>query len=228
MGRSHRITPAFRRFPAVKANEPLRDTAGLFAASMQARAKQFTAKGDSLVGTRPQISFGAQYTLDSDKLNNYATYYNNFTPNNFSAGVAIQVPLFDTVNRARARESAADALRATVEADQARRQNEIRIAELNGNLRELDALAEIAKLKQEIADDQLKTVLAELETGNGAGGRAGGPAQLSPKSEQLARIDERQRFEEAQDAGFDLAKARLNLLRALGHMEDWLNQLRAK
>ena len=46
--------------------------------------------------------------------------------------------------------------------------------------------------------------------------------QLSPKAEQLARIDERQKFEDALDAAFDLAKARLNLLRALGHMEDWL------
>ena len=195
---------------------------------MQARAKQFTAKGDALVGTRPQVSFGAQYNLDSNKLNNYSTYYRNFTPNNFSAGFAIQVPIFDTVNRARARQSAAEALRATIEVEQAQRQNEIQIAELNGDLRELDTLAEIATLKQQIAGDQLKTVLTELESGNGAAGRVGGPAQLSPKQEQLARIDERQRFAEAQEAGFDLAKARLNLLRALGHMEDWLNELHTK
>jgi hypothetical protein len=44
----------------------------------------------------------------------------------------------------------------------------------------------------------------------------------------LARIDERQNFADALDAGFDLAKARLSLLRALGHMEDWLQELHAK
>jgi hypothetical protein len=44
----------------------------------------------------------------------------------------------------------------------------------------------------------------------------------------LARIDERQKFEESLDASLDLAKARLSLLRALGHMEDWLNELHAK
>ena len=225
------ITPdhaSIPEIPAVKADQPLRNTAGIDAAAMQARAKQFTAKGDALVGTRPQVSFGAQYNLDSNKLNNYSTYYRNFTPNNFSAGFAIEVPIFDTVNKARARQSAAEALRATVEVEQARRQNEIQIAELNGDLRELDTLAEIASLKQQIAGDQLKTVLTELESGNGAGGRVGGPAQLSPKQEQLARIEERQRFEEAQEAGFDLAKARLNLLRALGHMEDWLHELHSK
>ena len=225
------ITPdhaSIPEIPAVRTDLSARRTAGIEAASMQARSKQFQAKGDALVGTRPQVSFGAQYNLDSNKLNNYSTYYRNFTPNNFSAGFAIQVPIFDIGNRARARQSSAEALRATVEVEQAQRQNEIQIAELNGNLRELDALAEIASLKQQISNDQLKTVLAELETGNGAGGRVGGPAQLSPKSEQLARIEERQRFAEALDAGFDLAKARLSLLRALGHMEDWLNELHTK
>jgi len=71
-------------------------------------------------------------------------------------------------------------------------------------------------------------VLAQLELGNGASGEAGGPPQLSPKAEQLARIDERQKFSDALDAGLDLSKARLNLLRALGHMQDWLNELHAK
>ena len=99
---------------------------------------------------------------------------------------------------------------------------------MTGSLRELDTLAEIASLKQQIADEQLKTVLAQLELGNGAGAGPGAPPQLTPKAEQLARIDERQKFQDALDAGFDLAKARLSLLRALGHMEDWLDELHAK
>jgi hypothetical protein len=51
---------------------------------------------------------------------------------------------------------------------------------------------------------------------------------MTPKSEQLSLIDERQKFTDALDAGFDLSKARLNLLRALGHMEDWLHELHGK
>jgi len=35
-------------------------------------------------------------------------------------------------------------------------------------------------------------------------------------------------MQEALDASLDLAKARLNLLRALGHMDDWLKELRGK
>ena len=42
------------------------------------------------------------------------------------------------------------------------------IATLTGSLRELDAQAEIASLKQQIAGEQLKSVLTQLELGNGA------------------------------------------------------------
>jgi len=143
-------------------------------------------------------------------------------------GFSFQIPLFDRGQRDKFRQSAADALRATVEAEQAQQQNDIQIASLTGNLRELDALAEVASLRQQIADEQLKTVLAQLELGNGAETGPSAQPQLTPKAEQLARIDERQKFEDALDAGLDLAKARLSLLRALGHMEDWLNELHAK
>jgi outer membrane protein TolC len=225
------ITPdhgTIPEIPSVTATEAPRTTAGVQSAALLARAKQFQAHGDELVGIRPQVGFGAQYNLDSNALNNYSTYYNHFRPNNVSFGLSIQVPLFDLSNRAKGNESAADALRARVEAEEAERQNEIQIAQLTGSLRELDALAEIASLKQQIASQQLQSVLAQLELGNGAASGPGAPAQLTPKAEQLARIDERQKLLESMDAGFDLAKARLNLLCALGHMEDWLHELHVK
>ena len=221
--------------PAIRADETGRTTKGIEAARMFALSKQRTARGDTVHMYLPQISFDAEYLRSTTILNNASEYYfNNITKtrgipiNNFSSGFSIQVPLFDLSRRAKARQSAAEALRATVEAEQAQRQNEVQIAELTGSLRELDTLAEIAGLKQQIADDQLKAVLSQLELGNGA---TSGPAvqpQLSPKAEQLARIDERQKFADALDAGIDLGKARLGLLRALGHMEDWLHELRAK
>jgi len=225
------ITPdhaSIPEIPAVNANQEPQATAAVQEAGLLARSKQLQTKGDSLADRRPLVTFGAQYNLDSNKLNSYSTYYNNFTPNNFGFGLSIQIPIFDIALRAKARESAADALRATVEAEQARRQNDVQIATLTGSLRELDAQAEIATLKQQIAGEQLKSVLAQLELGNGAGSGPGAQPQLSPKAEQLARIDERQKFEDALDAGFDLSKARLSLLRALGHMADWLSELHSK
>ena len=214
--------------PAVRADETGRTTKGIEAAQMLALSKQKTARGDTKYAFIPQISFAAEYLRSTGLLNDAASYYRKgiLPINNFSSGFQIQVPLLDWGHRAKARESAADALRATVEAEQAQRQNEVQIAELTGSLRELDTLAEIASLKQQIAKEQLQAVLAQLELGNGAG--PGAPPQLTPKAEELARIDERQKFQDALDASLELAKARLGLLRALGHMEDWLHELRAK
>ena len=216
--------------PTVTANEPAHTLPGTEGAGALARSKLYRARGDNLSWRRPMIGFGAVYNYDSNELNNYAQFYqpNTFTPNNVSFGLQITVPFFDFGLRARARVSAADALRATVEAEQAQRQNDVQIATLTSNLRELDALAEVASLKQQIAYEQLKAVLAQLELGNGAGAGPGAPPQLTPKAEQLARVDERQKFVEALEAGFDLDKARLSLLRALGHMDDWLKELHAK
>jgi outer membrane protein TolC len=223
------ITPdhsSIPEIPAVKADDAPRTTSGIASAGMLARSKQLQAQGDQKAGKWPQVGFGAQYNLDSDALNDYSTYFKNFTPNNFAFGFSFQIPVFDRSHRAKARESAADALRATVEAEQAQHQGEIQIASLTGSLRELDTLTEIASLKQQIAHEQLQTVLAQLELGDGA--QPGAQSQLSPKTEQLARIDERQKFQDALDAELDLSKTRLSLLRALGHMEDWLAELHAK
>jgi outer membrane protein TolC len=215
--------------PQVKAKEARGTIPGIESARMIARSKQQMAKGDLLTGYLPQIVFGAQYLRSTKLLNNADNYYKNPIPtNNFSSGFSIQLPLFDLGAHAKARLSAAEALRAKVEAEQTQSQDDVHIAELTGSLRELDTLAEIASLKQQIASEQLHSVLAQLELG---GGTASGPSaqpQLTPKAEQLARIDERQKFQESLDAGFELSKARLSLLRALGHMQDWLNELHGK
>jgi outer membrane protein TolC len=215
--------------PQVNGDTTARTLPGVGSAQLLARSRQLVAKGDEAINYFPQLGFVAQYNRNTTLLNDVNSFFARPLPaNNFSSGISIQIPLFDMWHRAKARESAADALRSTIEAEQAQRENEVQIAGLTGSLRELDALAEIAGLKQEIAGQQLKAVLAQLESGNGSGTGPGAQPQLTPKTEQTARIDERQRLQEALDAGFELAKARLSLLRALGHMEDWLHELHAK
>ena len=214
--------------PAVSASEVPRPIPGIQSANILARSKLLEAKGADLAWRRPSIGFGAVYNYDSNELNSYSTYYKNFTPNNVSFGLQITVPFFDFAVRAKAKVSAAEALRAKVEAEQAQEQNDIQITELTASLRELDAQAEVANLKQQIAGEQLKSVLAQIELGNGQVNAPGAPPQLSPTAAQQARIDERQKYIDALDAGLDLSKARLNLLRALGHVQDWLNELHSK
>lgn len=195
---------------------------GLLAARQVARSKQQVASGDQKVNLIPQLSFFTQYNRNTTILNEVNKYFKTPLPaNNLSSGFAIDIPLFDLRHWAKARESRADALRATVEAEQAERQNDAAISELNSTLRELDAQAEVATLQKQIAGNQLKTVQAQLEDS-----APQGSAQTTPKAEQLARVAERQKFNDALEADLNLAKARLGLLRALGHMGDWINELR--
>jgi outer membrane protein TolC len=227
------IAPDHASIPEIPAvtGDPVRHSpAALDAADLKATSLARVAKGDQERVWFPQVAFGAQYNRNTELLNNIsATFFSGKLPtDNFSSGFNINLPLFDSEVRAKARESAAEALRARVEAEQAQKQNDVQIEQLTGSLRELDAEAEVARLKQQIADEQLKTVLTQLELGNGAAGGPGAPPQANPTAEQAARIDERQKYMESLDAGLDLSKARLNLLRALGHMQDWLNELHAK
>ncbi len=215
--------------PAITGDTTPRRSAALDSAEMLARSKAQIAKGDRERTWTPTMGFGILYNRNTTVLNSINEYYQRPLPtNNFSSGVSIQLPIFNAELRAQARASAADALRAKVEAEQAERQNEIQIVELDSSLRELDTQAQIASLKQQIANEQLKAVTAQLEMGNGAENAPGGPAQLTPQAEQQARIDERQKYEDAVEAALDLSKTRLSLLRALGHMQDWLNELQSK
>ena len=223
---SHSSIP---EIPAVTAEGPAKATPGLESSQMLANSRARVQQGDAdRKNWLAEVAFGAQYNRNTTLLNSINQYYFRPLPaNNFSTGFSIKVPVFDLGLHDKAKESAAEALRARVEAEQAQQQNDIQIAELSGSLRELDTLAEIAKLKQEIAAQQLESATSQMEVGNGTSGANSQP-QLSPEVEQQARVDERQRYIEALDAGFDLSKARLNLLRALGHMQDWLNELGTK
>ncbi|WP_420236393.1 TolC family protein [Telmatobacter bradus] len=195
---------------------------GVEASQLQLRSRLQQAKADMELNFLPQLSFGAQYNRNTTLLNDIDSYFAKPLPaNNFSSGISVQVPIFNMTSHAKARESAADALRAKVEAEQAQQQNNQQIATLTNSLRELDAYAEVVNLKKQIAEEQLKAVLSQLELGNGNSSQP----QLSPKAEQQARIDERQKELDALEADLNLAKTRLGLLRALGHMNDWLNEL---
>lgn len=214
------------QIPTVSGEAQPRDSMVYASAELQAKSRSLVAKGDQERTWMPQFGFGVLYNRNTTLLNSINNYYRQDLPaNNFSSGISISLPIFDAGLRAKARESAADALRARVEAEQARRQNEAQIAELDSSLRELETQAEIADLKQQIANEQLKTVTAQLQFGNGSGVGPGAQPQLSPQAEQQAQIDERQKYEDSLEAGLELSKARLSLLRMLGHMQDWLNEL---
>lgn len=189
------------------------------AALADAKAKREIAFGDSRQLYRPEFNFFAQYNYFSG-LYNYSTYYNNFQNTNESIGVQITLPVFDANRRARARQSSAEATRLEHDAFAARDQAAEGDLKLQHGLREQMAQLEVAKLEQELAQDQLDTVLLQLKSGQG---RPGSPA-LTPKDEQNARIDALQRSMTLIDLNFAVERNQLDLLKASGTLEDWIRK----
>ncbi len=182
-----------------------------------AKSKQQIAFGDSRYLWRPQIYFVAQYSLFA-KFNNYDEFYKNFQSNNAGIGVDIKFPVFDSVNRAKARESAAEAVRARREADVARDQFLDGRSKLQHATAELAARAEVAGLDQQLAQQQLAVMEVQLKAGTG--NPAGPP--MTPKDEQISRIAEREKFLAALDAKFQARESQIRLLRQTGDLESWL------
>ncbi len=81
----------------------------------------------------PDLRFFMQYNRNTTILNDVNAFFAKDCRRITSPlSIGIQIPIFDMGRRAKAKESAADALRAKVEAEQAEKQNDLAIAELSG------------------------------------------------------------------------------------------------
>lgn len=190
---------------------------GIAAAYANSQSKFYQAFGASRENYRPSVVFGAQYSLFS-KINNYNQYFKNFQYNNAAIGVQVTFPLFDASRRAKAREATAEAVAAQADADQSRDTLSEQTLVARRTLLELAAQQRVAQLESELAQEQLKTVDAELTSGPGSA-----TAQpVSPIAAQKAHIDEREKYEDLLDTNFSLMKVELNLLRMTGQIDDWV------
>ena len=192
--------------------------AAIQAAYANAKSKTMVSFGDAKQNYRPQFAFGAEYNRYAE-FNNYAEYYLRFQHNNFDIGVQITIPLFDASRRAKARESAAEAVRANAEADQAKNQVSEQVLSMRHSIEELKVQRRVAELKSELAGEQLAAIQSQLQNGSGS---PNGP-QVTPKDEELARIEERERYQDALDASFQVTSVELNLMRSLGEIQDWVH-----
>lgn len=199
-------------------NQSAAANAGVQAAFANAKSKLEISFGDSKQNYRPQFGFGAQYSRFAN-FENYSEYYRNFTPNNFGVGIQITFPLFDASRRAKARESAAEAASARIQAEQAKNQVSEQLSALGHSLNELKAQRRLARLESDLAGQQLATVESEMKAGTGSPNAS----PVSPKDEQLARINAEERFQNAVKANLTLLRAQLGLMRATGTIENWAN-----
>jgi outer membrane protein TolC len=188
---------------------------GVLAAQADALAKQERARGDAQYTWRPQVMFGAQYGRVSP-INNVSQFYNlrgNYNTTN--VGIQIQIPLIDRLRKATAQQSRADASRATLDLENLRAEQDGKRAALKRSLPELATKVDLAQLDLDIAQNELtSTTIQEL----GATGRP----PLTPKEEQAAHIDERQKLIDLLDAKLNSQKATISYLRQIGNLSNWL------
>jgi outer membrane protein TolC len=193
--------------------------AGVAAAFAGAQARHEQAAGESRFRYWPQINLFSQY-------NRYATFTNSFaqlkelepalTANEAAVGVQITVPFIDKSRQAKARQSSADAARAFHDAQNAEIQALDAQSKLHRSVEELQTQAEVAGLRQQLAQQQLDILRLELQTGNPGG------APMTPKDEQNAIISEREKYMGVLDADFQLRQAEIQLLRTAGQLTSWL------
>jgi outer membrane protein TolC len=193
------------------------DSAGVSAAYSNAKSKWYLALGDEKQNYRPLAVFGAQYSL-FEKTPGYTEYFPHFQYNNVELGVQITFPFFDATRRAKARESSADATHALADADAARDLLDEQTLAMRGNLRELAAQQRVAQVRSQIAQEQLKTVETQINSGTGV---PNSPA-VPPTQAQKAHIEERQYYADMLEANLALIKVELNLLKATGQIDAWV------
>jgi outer membrane protein TolC len=184
-------------------------------------AKLTQAAGEARFRFLPEFSMFAQY-------NRYATFSDSFAAlqrlngtikaDEGAFGVQITVPLYDRGRVEKSRETAADASRSFHDAQSAQLEAVDGQSRLHHSIDEISAQADVATLQQQFAQQQLDVLHQQMQTGTGD---PNGP-QMTPKDEQKARIDERDKYLGVIDAGFQLHQAEIQLLRQTGGLEAWL------
>jgi len=149
----------------------------------------------------------AQYGYFS-QLTRFAVPLNNFTPNNVELGTSLRIPLF--ANRriaARVGEATAALTEARNEMEAAKRKIALDVRQAFQASRLAGASREVAGLELDLARETTGVVLAKFEEG-----------RASARELEQARLEETARFNALLDVGFDLDKARLQVLKTTGEI----------
>ncbi|HEY5056061.1 MAG TPA: TolC family protein [Acidobacteriaceae bacterium] len=213
-------------FPAEAPSGPYANAA-VAAAFFSAQARQDQAKGDSRFRFWPQINLVVnyqRYATFTDSFKNLENIYkgNNgqtlLTANETAFGIQVNVPLFDKSRSDKAHETTAQAAHAMHDAQNAQLEALDGQGKLRHSIAELQAQSDVAMLQQQLAQQQLDVLRQQLQSGTG---NPNDP-QMTPKDEQKARIDERDKYIAVLDATFELRQAEVQLLRQTGQLITWI------
>lgn len=185
-----------------------------FAVSMaqqHALAQAFKARAEHRA-LWPSVDFATQYAVLA-KYNNWQQFFvnNAFQRNNASIGVVIRFPFFNAPQRAHAQAADADAARAKADVHSVKDQMSQQVLKLQSSARQAAAAKEVSDLEYQLA----KSNFDEIEVRMNSGG-------ATVHDEANARADMSEKYNQLQDADFELVRARLALMRATGDLAAWV------
>jgi len=202
--------------------------AAVAAAFLSAQARVDQAKGDSRFRFWPQINLVVnyqRYATFTDSFKNLKEIYVDpktnrtlLTANETAFGIRVTLPFLDKTRTDKAHETSAEAAHAMHDAQNAQLEALDGQGKLRHSIAELQAQSDVATLQQQLAQQQLDALRQQLESGNG---NPNGP-QMTPKDEQKARIDERDKYIAVLDATFQLRQAEVQLMRQSGQLLSWI------
>jgi len=140
-----------------------------------------------------------------------------------SVYIGVTIPIYDRRHQDEANEAKAEASRAYFESESQREQFLEGRKKLRRSAAELEKRSSLAEIDQDISQEQLKAVLAQLSADSGSSSGQ----QMTPEDEQNARLKAGQQTVEVLNAQFQLSQAKVSLLRQTGQLENWLKSAAA-
>jgi len=205
--------PAFPDLPTASdtAEKSADSSIAVSMAQQHALAQAFKARAEHRA-LWPSVDFASQYAVLA-KYNNWQQFFvsNAFERNNASVGVVIRFPFFNAPQRAHAAAADADAARAKAEVQSVKNQVSQQVLKLQSSARQAAAAKEVSDLEYQLA----KSNFDETEVRMNSGG-------ATVHDEANARADMSEKYNQLQDADFELVRARLALMRATGDLAAWL------
>lgn len=194
-------------------NEPL----SVQSAFASADAHMYIAWGDEKQNHRPTVMGAFLYSRFAS-FNGYDQYYKHFTPNNVGIGINATWPIFDRTLNDKAKESAAIAAHDRAQAELAKIQSDESNFALWHSLRELEAEEQVDDLQRQLAQDTLNSTVTQMNQGSPNG------KPIPPQQAEQDRVDAQTSFVTLEDAQFAVTRLKLDLLSAVGDLEDWAKQ----
>ena len=182
------------------------DNVSLQVAESDVRAKEFRLRGEKR-GYLPTLQLVAIYSRLAN-FNNYSDYFKKFQPNNFNAGIEVQVPLFSAQTRANIALAEVNLQVAKVALANKKTEVSAAVRVKARRLRERDAAKEVARLELQLAQQDLAVLQSQFAEG-----------RINLREVEKARLEENDKWMAYLDANFQRQQAQLDLLQTAGQLD---------